>query len=705
MNLEHAEMIAMETGATTRLHRVAFGDPFQRLLPAERCSSNVVACLLFLALFLAPIAAFGDDAIDDFSGLIPNPLPIPEIGKWQLITNTPQGVLRSATWSPDEKLIAVCAGNQVRIYAANSLNLLKVFVGHSSPVRSVAWHPKGEQLASCSDDGAIRIWTSGGKPMHVISAHSSVVYQIAWHPDGERLASCSADGNVGIWGEDGKQIRMIKDGGRHIFALAWSPNGKLLVSVGGDIAPVTEPVSGLAAIKVWDPMAGTLIRTIGPDEEHASLCVDWDSKSERLAVGYGEVYRSLQEAFAPIQGAGIKIWKIDGELEEEVETQVGSVSAVAWAPAGDRIAFGGRHADLWIRDLDTDFAFKRPSATRDVNFVCWSRDGKRLLSTGRSAVSELRNADLVEGAVDYEKLLEGLAIRHFMFVNWSPDGKHVAGDTNFAVHFWDAQGVAIDGDQVTDQDPQKWWEHTRSPVSPDGTRPALEGQIPVMREMARSSQDWWAGATWQDASVRIWDDTGRLISMIQKHRGGVESVSWKPDGEWLVSGGGDSVRIWRKDGTPGAVMSGHTDEVYRVAWSPNGEWIASGATDGVIRFWKPDGTAGPVFRGHVAGIHDLAWSPLSNKLASASWLDSTVRVWDFKTGRTIWLAIHLVKEEIAVFDAEGGPISQDTDLLDEHIKCIIQKADGTCDLMDYREFRTKAAKAFKARKERPVVPN
>src|SRR5580658_6406076 len=103
MNLEHAEMIAIENSQTNNLHRVVFGDPSQRLLQAGRCSSNAVASLLFLALFLAPIAAFGDDAIDDFSGLIPHPLPIPEIGKWQLITNTPQGVLRSAMWSPDEQ--------------------------------------------------------------------------------------------------------------------------------------------------------------------------------------------------------------------------------------------------------------------------------------------------------------------------------------------------------------------------------------------------------------------------------------------------------------------------------------------------------------------------------------------------------------------------------------------------------------------------
>ena len=147
-----------------------------------------------------------------------------------------------------------------------------------------------------------------------------------------------------------------------------------------------------------------------------------------------------------------------------------------------------------------------------------------------------------------------------------------------------------------------------------------------------------------------------------------------------------------------SVITGHTDEVYRVAWSPDGEWIASSSTDSTIRFWKTDGTAGPVFRGHVAGIHDLAWSPDSAKLASASWLDSTVRLWDVKTGKTIWLAVLLVPEQVAVFDATGQPIGEDKNLLDEHIKCVVRRDDGTCELLEFREFRKKAAKAFAARK-------
>jgi WD40 repeat protein len=284
-----------------------------------------------------------------------------------------------------------------------------------------------------------------------------------------------------------------------------------------------------------------------------------------------------------------------------------------------------------------------------------------------------------------------------MYVNWGPDGTQLAGESYTGTHFWTADGAILNAEDKTDP-ASKWWEHSKTPAHTGAKVPPLEGEVPNMREWARSSKDWFAGATWQDASVRIWDDKGALVSFIQKHRGGVESVSWKPDGEWLASGGGDSVRIWKKDGTPGPVITGHTDEVYRVAWSPDGEWIASGGTDSLIRLWKSDGKAGPVFRGHVAGIHDLAWSADSTKLASCSWLDSTVKVWDVKTGKPLWVSIQLTPRQVVAFDAVGEAISPDPNLLNEHIKCIVQKDDGTCELMDYSDFETKAAKAFKARK-------
>ena len=231
-------------------------------------------------------------------GLIPEPLLIPEIGRWQIITKMPWGFFRSAVWSPDETRIALAESNQVRIYAADTLQLLHVLVGHSLPVRSIAWHPDGQRLASGSWDGSVRLWSSDGVPTHLLSGHSGPVYQVAWRPDGERLASGSADGSIRLWNPDGSEHsvldtprKVVDCAGRRVFCIDWSPDGKLLAGAGGDMRPPTEngPLAD-TAVRIWDPETGRLVRQFGDSVRYSALCVDWHPDGQQLAVGYGEVF-------------------------------------------------------------------------------------------------------------------------------------------------------------------------------------------------------------------------------------------------------------------------------------------------------------------------------------------------------------------------------------------------------------------------------
>jgi WD40 repeat protein len=215
----------------------------------------------------------------------------------------------------------------------------------------------------------------------------------------------------------------------------------------------------------------------------------------------------------------------------------------------------------------------------------------------------------------------------------------------------------------------------------------LENAPKQSREWAWNKNGWLACATWVDASVRIWNEHGKLVATLNRHQGGVESVSWSPDGDWLASGGGDLVRLWKPDGTAGPVMRGHTDEVYPVAWSPDGNWIASGGSDCTIRLWKPDGTAGPIFRGHQGGIHDIAWSPDSQRIVSASWLDSTLRVWNIESGRTEWQAVLLESDVATVLTPSGQPFNSDTDQLNSSLFYLVEKPDGATEIHAFeKEF-------------------
>ena len=94
---------------------------------------------------------------------------------------------------------------------------------------------------------------------------------------------------------------------------------------------------------------------------------------------------------------------------------------------------------------------------------------------------------------------------------------------------------------------------------------------------------------------------------LRGNQGGVLSVAFSAQGDWIVSGGSyGTVRLWRLDGTPAAApFKGHEGTVYSVAFSPQGDRIVSGGKDGTVRLWRLDGTpAAAPFKGHEGEVYE-----------------------------------------------------------------------------------------------------
>ncbi len=67
----------------------------------------------------------------------------------------------------------------------------------------------------------------------------------------------------------------------------------------------------------------------------------------------------------------------------------------------------------------------------------------------------------------------------------------------------------------------------------------------------------------------------------------VNSASFSPNGDRIVSGGRDStVRVWDvESGEELLTLTGHSDSVLGVGFSPDGKRIVSGSRDGSIKIW------------------------------------------------------------------------------------------------------------------------
>ncbi|MBD1866750.1 AAA-like domain-containing protein [Cyanobacteria bacterium FACHB-471] len=114
---------------------------------------------------------------------------------------------------------------------------------------------------------------------------------------------------------------------------------------------------------------------------------------------------------------------------------------------------------------------------------------------------------------------------------------------------------------------------------------------------------------------------------LQRHHGSVNSVSFSPDGQTIVSGSDDqTIKLWSRDGTELRTLTGHTNAVTSVSFSPDGETIASASEDGTIKLWNRDGTELKTLRGHDGTVTSISFSLDGQTIASSS-DDQTIKLW------------------------------------------------------------------------------
>jgi WD40 repeat protein len=113
--------------------------------------------------------------------------------------------------SPDgRRLAGGVVDRTVRVWDAQTGQVLDILRGHSDLVLDVAFSPDGTRLASASYDKTVRLWDLATKRHRVLRGHTGSVLRVAWRGVG-RLVTGSPDGTVRVWDAPSLELPSASD--------------------------------------------------------------------------------------------------------------------------------------------------------------------------------------------------------------------------------------------------------------------------------------------------------------------------------------------------------------------------------------------------------------------------------------------------------------------------------------------------------------
>jgi len=84
-------------------------------------------------------------------------------------------------------------------------------------------------------------------------------------------------------------------------------------------------------------------------------------------------------------------------------------------------------------------------------------------------------------------------------------------------------------------------------------------------------------------------DTGKIVLTLTGHAQSPRSVSYSPDGHWLITAGNDrTLRKWRTLNGQLAITVSHDSELRDAQFSPDGRWMAAWDSDRQLLIWNAE---------------------------------------------------------------------------------------------------------------------
>jgi RNA polymerase sigma factor (sigma-70 family) len=539
-------------------------------------------------------------------------------------------------------------------------------------VGALVFSPDGKTIASSGNENVIRLWdVASGKQIRQLPGRWSRTQAIAFSLDGKTLAAGLSLYDVGTGKQIGQMTPPRLDPARGVTSVAFSADGKFLAT--GHEGPD-------ATARLWNIASRKQIRKLAVCRDSRVTCVAFSPDGKTLATGgYHEEHALRLWDVA----TGKERYGVRGHFEESRGVRgkpnndgfSGRVDALAFAPDGKTLATVGVGDDnirLWDAPTGQELRrFRGHSGSPDL--LAFSPDGIQLVSGGSHVSGNPFNNTMCVWDVDSGKEEHQFAVYGATVAALSPDGKTIAsgGDNSGGgnvILLWDAATGKPNGSHMAPRG------HVDSiAIAPDGKTVATQSwdaihvwEAATGKDLRRISHGETRGVAFapdgkllafpeKDGSVRLWDaSTGREGHRLRGHKDRLWSIAFAPDGKTLATGDGDgTTRLWNvADGKQLRQMVGRTpgqapkskpldtapdpypkNRVVCLAFAPDGKTIASACYDYTVRVWEV-ATGKQVHQLAEPGPARLvAFSPDSRTLASTSFGDNKIRLWEMASGK------------------------------------------------------------------------